>query len=268
MPDLDLQGHRHHLLDEGDGPPVLFIHGFPLDHSMWDAQRRAFRDHYRVLIPDLRGFGRSGLVKDPVSIPQWADELALLLDAAGVHTPVTVCGLSMGGCIALAFTQKYAARMSGLVLCDMRSVGESPEGKATRLKMADRVVSEGTTVAAEAMLPRLFGPRTNEDHPEIVDRIRNVILASSPRSIAAGQHALADRPDFTAFLPNIKVPTLVIVGEHDVISPPTEMKATADTIPGAEFVSIANAGHMAPMENATAVNYALESFLKRTAVRP
>lgn len=268
MPNLDLHGHRWHLLDEGDGPPVLFIHGFPLDHSMWDAQRRALRDQYRVLIPDLRGFGRSGLVKEPVSIPQWADELALLLDAAGVDTPITVCGLSMGGCIALAFTQKYSARMSGLVLCDMRSVGESPEGKAMRLKMAERVVAEGATVAAEAMLPRLFGPQTNEDDPQIVDQIRNVILASSPRSIAAGQHALADRPDFTAFLPSITVPTLVIVGEHDIISPPSEMRATADGIPGAEFVVIPHAGHMAPMENAAAVNRVLEPFLKRTAVRP
>jgi 3-oxoadipate enol-lactonase len=267
MANVDIHGHRWHLLDEGDGPAVLFIHGFPLDHSMWDAQRRALRDRYRVIIPDLRGFGRSGSAKDPVSIPQWADELAMLLDAVGVNTPVTVCGLSMGGCIALSFTQKYAARMSGLVLCDMRSVGESPEGKATRAKMAERVLTEGATVAAEAMLPRLFGPQTNEDHPEIVDNIRNVILYTPPRSIAGGQHALADRPDFTAFLPTITLASLVIVGEHDVISPPSEMKATADGIPGAEYVAIPNAGHMAPMENAAAVNAALESFLKRTAVR-
>ncbi|HET6423992.1 MAG TPA: alpha/beta fold hydrolase [Planctomycetaceae bacterium] len=267
MANVDVHGHRWHLLDEGDGPVVLLIHGFPFDHSMWDAQRRALRDRYRVIIPDLRGFGRSGSATDPVSIPQWADELAMLLDAAGVNTPVTVCGLSMGGCIALSFAQKYATRMSGLMLCDMRSVGESPEGKATRLKMAERVLAEGATVAAEAMLPRLFGPKTNEDHPEIVDHVRNLILTTSPRSIAAGQHALANRPDFTSFLPTISMPTLVIVGEHDAISSASEMKATAEAIPGAEFVSIANAGHLAPMENAVAVNAALETFLKRTAVR-
>ncbi len=266
MADVDVHGHRWHLLDEGDGPAVLLIHGFPLDHSMWDAQRRALRDRYRVIIPDLRGFGRRGTTKDPVSISNWADELAMLLDAVGVKTPVTVCGLSMGGCIALAFAQKYAARMSGLVLCDMRSVGESPEGQANRRKLAERVLTEGPTVAAEVMLPRLFGPQTNEDHPEIVDQIRNVILATSSRSIAAGQHALADRPDFTAFLPMVAVPTLVIVGEHDVISPPAEMQATAAAIPGAEFVTVPNAGHMAPIENAPAVNAALIAFLNRTAV--
>ena len=265
--DVDVNGHRWHVIDEGDGPVVLFIHGFPLDHSMWDAQRRFFRDRYRVIIPDLRGFGRSGSATAPLTIPGLADELALLLDAVGAADPVTVCGLSMGGCVALAFVKQYAVRMSGLVLCDMRSVGESPEGQVNRRKMAERVLTEGSTIAAEAMLPRLFGPKTNEQHPEIIDRIRHAILATSGRSIAAGQQALADRPDCTPWLETITVPTLVIVGEHDLISPPAEMQATAAAIPDSSFVMIAGAGHMAPMENSAAVNSALESFLARTAVR-
>ncbi len=267
MADVNVNGHDWHVIDEGDGPAVLLIHGFPLNRTMWDAQRRALRDRYRVIIPDLRGFGRSGSATEPVSIPGWADELAALLDAVGAADPVTVCGLSMGGCIALAFVKKYAARMSGLVLCDMRSVGESPEGQATRRKMAERVLTEGPTVAVEAMMPRLFGPKTNEDHPGIADQVRNMILATSSRSIAAGQHALADRPDCTPWLETITVPTLVIVGEHDLISPPAEMQATAAAIPGSEYVVVPDAGHMAPMENAGVVNAALESFLARTAVR-
>ncbi len=267
MADVDVKGHPWYVIDEGDGPVVLFIHGFPLDHTMWDAQRRALRDRYRVLIPDLRGFGRSGSAQEPVSIPGWADELALLLDAVGAADPVTVCGLSMGGCVALAFVKKYAARMSGLVLCDMRSVGESPEGQANRRKMADRALTEGPAIAVEAMMPRLFGPATNENRPDVVDRIRNTILATSGRSISAGQHALADRPDCTPWLGTITVPTLVIVGEHDIISPPAEMQATAAAIPGSEYVVVPGVGHMAPMEDPVTVNAALESFLARTAVR-
>ncbi len=264
---VDLNGQRWHVIDEGDGPVVLLIHGFPLDHTMWDAQRRALRDRYRVIIPDLRGFGRSASATAPLTIPGLAEELAMLLDAVGAADPVTVCGLSMGGCVALAFVKQYAARMSGLVLCDMRSVGDSAEGQATRRKMAERVMTEGSTIAAEAMMPRLFGPKTNEKRPEIVDKVRNTILATSGRSIAAGQHALADRPDCTPWLETITVPTLVIVGEHDLISPPAEMQATAAAIPGAQYVVIPNVGHMSPMEDAPAVNAALESFLARTAVR-
>lgn len=267
MPDVDVNGQNWHVIDEGDGPVVLFIHGFPLDRTMWDAQRRALRDRYRVVIPDLRGFGRSEPGTSPISISHWADELALLLDAVGAANPVTVCGLSMGGCVALAFVKKYAARMSGLVLCDMRSVGESPEGQVNRRKMAERALTEGPTVAVEAMMPRLFGPTTNEKQPGTVDRVRNMILATSGRSIAAGQHALADRPDCTPWLGTITVPTLVIVGEHDIISPPAEMQATAAAIPGSEYVLVPGVGHMAPMEAPVTVNATLDSFLARTVVR-
>lgn len=267
MADVEIRGERWHVIDEGDGPAVLFIHGFPFDHAMWDAQRRRFRDRYRVIIPDLPGFGRSPAAATPFTIPGIADELALLLDAVGATGPVTVCGLSMGGCIALSFVKNHAARMSGLVLCDMRSVGESPEGQTTRRTMAERVLKEGSTIAAEAMMPRLFGPKANEDLPGMVDQIRNRILATSGRSLAAGQHALADRPDATAWLGAITVPTLVIVGEHDRISPPAEMQATAAAIPGSEYVVVPDAGHLAPLENAPVVNAALESFLARTAIR-
>ncbi len=264
---VNVQGQRWHVIDEGDGPAVLLIHGFPLDHTMWDAQRRALRDRYRVIIPDLPGFGRSDSATSPLTIPGLADDLALLLDAVGVAHPVTVCGLSMGGNIALSFVKQYAARMSGLVLCDMRSAGETPESQANRRKMAERVLTEGSTIAAEAMMPRLFGPKTNEQRPAVVDRIRNTILATSGRSIAAGQHALAERPDNTSWLGTITVPTLVIVGEHDIISPPVEMQATAAAIPGSEYVVVPGVGHMAPMEDSVTVNAALESFLARTAVR-
>lgn len=267
MADVDVKGQRWHVIDEGDGPVVLFIHGFPFNHSMWDAQRRAFRDRYRVVIPDLRGFGRSAAATAPFTIPGLAEELAGLLDAIGATDPLTVCGLSMGGNIALEFLKNHAARMSGLVLCNMRTVGETPEGQETRRKMAERVLVEGSVIAAEAMMPRLFGPKSNEERPAVVDHIRNTILAASGRSIAAGQHALADRPASAPWLETITVPTLVIAGEHDVISPVTEMEATAAAIPGAELVVVPRVGHMTPMEDAAGFNAALESFLARTAVR-
>lgn len=260
---VDAHGVRLHVIDEGQGPPLVFVHGFPLDHHMWDAQRREFRTTHRVIIPDLRGFGRSEVTDPPGSMEQFADDVAALLDALGVQEPVTLCGLSMGGCVAFAFARRCAARLRALVICDARAVTDTPETLAVRRQIAQRVLTEGPLIVADAMLPRLFGPRTKEDQPQVIDAVRNVILATSARGIAAGQLALAGRPDCTDLLPQIGVPTLVVCGEHDIISPPDEMRALAGAIPQGEFVLIPQAGHMAPLEQPAAVNAALRAFLER-----
>jgi 3-oxoadipate enol-lactonase len=263
MPLLEIRGLRFHMIDEGDREPLVFLHGFPLDHSMWDAQRREFRSSQRVLIPDLRGLGRSAPGDEPVTMDLFADDVAALLDAAGVAEPVALCGLSMGGCIALAFLKKFPGRVKSLILCDARAAADTPEAAENRHKLADKVLTDGPRVVAEVMLPRLFAHETNERHPHLVDAVRNVMLANSSRGIAAAQRALATRPDCTPFLPEIRVPTLLIVGEHDVISPPAEMQGMAAAIPGARCVVIPHAGHMAPLEQPAAVNAALREFLAR-----
>ncbi len=261
MPTVELNGRRQFFLDEGDGRVVLFVHGFPLDHSMWDGQRRGLRDRFRVVIPDLRGFGRSELTGDSLTLADLADDLAALLDHIGAAGPIVYCGLSMGGYIAFEFARRHRARLEKLILCDTRALPDSPEQAAARLTMVTTVLTEGPRLLVEMMLPRLFGPQTNEDHPEIVDQIRNTMLATSSRTIAAAQRMMANRPDSTDLLPLLDLPTLVLVGEHDLISPASEMRAIAEALPQGQFVQIPGIGHMAPLEAPDAVNAALLQFL-------
>lgn len=258
---ITVNGIRLKVFDRGQGPALLFVHGFPLDHTMWTGQLEAFASTHRVIAPDLRGFGGSDVTAGSVSMEQMADDCAALLDALDVRERVTFCGLSMGGYVAWQFVRKHAARLGRLVLCDTRAVPDTPEAAEGRRKMADHVLAHGTEAVATAMLPKLFAPTTVQAQPEVVEATRQVILAAKPAGVAAAQHGMAARPDTRPLLATIRVPTLVVVGESDVISPPAEMREMADAIAGARFVTIPNAGHMSPLEQPAAFNDALRAFL-------
>ncbi len=261
MNSFTVQNVRLQYVDEGNGLPLLLVHGFPLDHTMWNAQIEALSKKYRVIAPDLRGFGESEASSGVVSMNRFADDLALLLDHAGVRVPVFVCGLSMGGYIAFAFWRKYAARLAGLILCDTRAANDAPTGAAARIETAERVVREGAGFLAESMPAKILSSHTQRERPQITAGLREVILRTKPLGIAAAARGMAQRDDFTAELKNIASPTLIVVGEDDGISPPAEMRATAAAIPGAECVVISQAGHMSPMERPAEVNEAIERFL-------
>lgn len=252
------------ISDWGKGHPLLLVHGFPLHHQMWREQTSALWHRRRVIAPDLRGFGGTGLpvaeAADAITMEDFADDLNALLDALGVHEPITLCGLSMGGYIAFQFWRKYGPRVRRLVLCDTRAVADTPEAAAGRLEMADRALREGSGVAA-AMLPKLLSAATRERRPDLTAFVRGMIESTDPRGIAAAQRGMAVRPDVTPLLPQIGVPTLVLVGAEDGISPPAEMQAMAAAIPGARFEIVPGAGHLTPLENPDAVNHALEQFL-------
>jgi pimeloyl-ACP methyl ester carboxylesterase len=254
-------------VDEGQGAPVVLLHGFPLDHTMWNAQITALAKSYRVIAPDLRGYGQTPLGEvSPtagISMEQYADDVAALLDAIGVREPAVLVGFSMGGYIGWQFVRKYGQRLRGLVACDTRAVADSDEARDGRLKMAEKVAEWGSGRVAEMMGPKLFAKQTFDDQPGIVAEVRKVVERTPPAAIAASQRGMAARPDVTSFLPTITLPTLVVVGEHDAISARDEMEKVAKAIPGAKFVEIAGAGHMAPMERPDAVNEALVAFLKR-----
>ena len=256
------------LVDRGAGPPVVLVHGFPLDHSMWNAQIEALSKTHRVIAPDLRGFGRSRMSAGAygpgatATMEQFADDLAGLLDALGVAEPVAICGLSMGGYIALRFVRKHRSRLNRLILCDTKSLGDTPEIAAGRRLMAARVLVEGPTPLVEAMIPRLFAPATAKDRPAVVESLRRVMMGNDPRAIAAAALGMAERPDATVWLPEIDCPTLVIVGKLDAISPPAEMRAVVAAIPAAQYVEIAGAGHMTNIEKPEEFNAAVERFLE------
>jgi 3-oxoadipate enol-lactonase len=251
---------------QGRGEPVLFVHGFPLNHEMWRNQTVAFAKNYRVIAPDLRGFGDSklngGAPTSALTMEAFADDLHVLLHAVFVDRPVVLCGLSMGGYVAWQFFRKYRDQLKALILCDTKATADAPEQAAGRHKLAEQVLTLGPHAAVDAMLPRLVSAQTAERQPGVVSDLRKMILRNSSVSIAAALRGLAERADCTQMLPTIDVPTLVLCGQDDQISPPAEMKAMAQAIPGAKFVEIPDAGHMAPMENPDVVNATIDRFLK------
>jgi 3-oxoadipate enol-lactonase len=253
------------LEDRGAGRVLLFVHGFPLDHTMWQAQIDGFSRDHRVLAPDIRGFGKTPLGDCEVTMRRYADDLALLLDRLNIREKIVFCGLSMGGYIAWQFWQKYAERLAAVIVCDTRAAADTPQAREGRAALAAQVLAKGPQAAADAMLPKLFGPESERDHTDAIAATRAVILRNPAAGIAAALDGMAKRPDVTDMLGGIAIPTLVVVGEHDAISPPAEMRCIADRIPGADFATIRGAGHMSPLENSLEFNAALRRFLPTIA---
>jgi 3-oxoadipate enol-lactonase len=261
MPDISLGDISLHVVDRGRGKPLLLVHGFPLDHTMWGKQIDDLAADYRVIAPDLRGFGQSDVTAGTVNMEQMADDLATLLDGLGVAEPVTLCGLSMGGYVGWQFALRHRQRLAKLIQCDTRAVADSSEAAAGRLKTAEKVLAEGAKVVADAMLGKLFAPITAQSRPAIVEATRQVMLRTSPEGIAAALRGMAERPDVSGRLAKFDLPTLVVCGEHDAIAPPDEMRGIAEKMPQAKFALIKDAGHMAPLEQPAAVNRAIRAFL-------
>ncbi|MBX3414002.1 MAG: alpha/beta fold hydrolase [Pirellulales bacterium] len=263
MKTYDIGGAKIEVDDRGRGLPVLFVHGFPLDHSMWQAQIDELSAGYRTIAPDLRGFGASGPSSGTVTMRQFADDLATLLDQFKVTEPVVLCGLSMGGYVAWQFWRHHGQRLRALILCDTKASADSEEAVAGRHKLAAAVIATGHGAARDAMLPKLFARGTAERQPVLLERTKGMIGRAQPESIAAALRGMAERPDATPWLAQIRVPTLVIVGAEDTITTLDEMRGMADKIDGAELVVVPEAGHMAPMERPDIVTPAIASFLDR-----
>lgn len=259
---------RVHLADidvnvvvHGHGSPILLVHGFPLDHTMWQSQLEELGQSHQVIAPDLRGFGKSDVTPETTTMEHLADDLSALVEELQIEERVTFCGLSMGGYVAWQFWKRHRDHLARLILCDTRAIADTEEVAKTRLDIAEQVLSDGPERLADEMICKLFCESTVNDKPEIVEATRQVMLGSDPQGIAAALRGLAEREDFTPHLGQIDVPTLVICGEHDAISTLDEMQGFAASIPDAQFVKIANAGHMSPLEQPRAVNDAIDDFL-------
>lgn len=248
---------------QGRGRPVIFVHGFPLDHTMWEAQVAEFSQEFQVLAPDLRGFGASGATPGVVTMERFADDLAELSHSLGLTAQgVVLCGLSMGGYIAFQFLRKYAGLLQGLVLCNTRATADTDEVRENRYRLANAVRQEGPEAVIRQMLPKLVSEQTRRECPDCVVRLENMMRRASPEGIAAAALGMAERPDSSALLSAVPCPTLVIAGEFDMLSPASEMQAMAKNIPRGRFEVIADAGHMTPMEKPQEFNMILRDFLK------
>jgi pimeloyl-ACP methyl ester carboxylesterase len=249
--------------DHGAGQPILFLHAFPLNRSMWEGQIVALlqEQRYRLVALDWRGFGESDIDANVSTMEQFADDVAGLMDTLGMQKAI-LCGLSMGGYVTFGFLRKYPQRVHGLILCDTRPGADNEEGKANREKVALLAESEGPGAVADLQLPRLISDYTRQHSPEVEVRIRQMILAATAQGIAAASRGMGLRADSIDLLATISCPTLVLVGERDVLTPPAVAQAYAAQIPGAQFAIIPSAGHLSNMEQPDAFFDALHNFLR------
>jgi len=250
--------------DTGNGRPVVLIHGYPFNRTMWNEQVAALSNSYRVIAPDLRGLGESDASDGPVTMDQMARDIALLLDHLGVAR-ATIAGLSMGGYVALAFYKQLSSRVHALVLADTRAQADTEEAKQTRAQQAEKALAEGMAGIADAMLPKLLTPETVSKHPEVVKRVRDMMLKTKPEGAAAALRGMAQRDDQTHLLPKISVPALIIVGSDDAITPVADSEKMHQAIAGSHLVVVENAGHVSNIERTAQFNQALLDFLKESS---
>lgn len=249
--------------DVGEGNAIVFLHGFPHNRDLWMAQLRALQGQARCIAPDLRGFGGSR-GRPPYSMDQYADDVATLLDALGIERAV-ICGLSMGGYVAMAFWRRHRARVRGLILMDTRAGHDTPAARAKRDEMIALARAKGSGAVADAMITGMVGKRTREKCPEVVEEVHRMLASAPLEGVIGALEALRDRPDSTPTLGTIDVPTLIIVGGDDVITPPSEAAVLHAGIAGSTLEVIADAGHVSNVERPAAVNHVIGEFLARMA---
>ncbi|RLS79576.1 MAG: alpha/beta fold hydrolase [Planctomycetota bacterium] len=247
----------------GGGLPLLLLHAFPLDHSMWERQA-PLADSLRLIAPDQRGFGASR-GSPPQSIEQLADDAVALLDALHVAAPAVVCGVSMGGYVAQHVATRHPDRVAALVLVDTKLEADTPEARAGRADLAAKVGRLGPSILADAMVPRLLAaatPAPAADRADVEDLLRRTITTQPVDTIQAALAALGARPDMTDAMRRVRVPTLLVVGAEDAITPPACMEAAMQVLPGARLLVVPGAGHMTPLERPDVFNASLLEFLR------
>jgi 3-oxoadipate enol-lactonase len=245
--------------DAGEGRPVVFVHGFPHHRKAWAAQLRALAGHSRAIAVDLPGFGESDM-PERFTMDAWANGLARFLDALEIERAI-IAGLSMGGYVTLAFWRLHRERVLALVLADTRAGADTEEGKQKRRETIDLARHEGPTAVARALLPGMIGKSTREREPSVVAAMRAMLESTSVDSIVGASEAMMNRPDATSLLATIDVPTLIIVGEEDVLTPPKESRAMHAAIPGSRLEIIPSAGHVSNVERPAAFNQVLTEFI-------
>jgi pimeloyl-ACP methyl ester carboxylesterase len=239
---------------------LVLLHPFPLSAAVYDEDVRALSGRVRVLAPNSRGFGGSPPFDEgaPPSIDRMADDVADALDRAGATGPVVVCGVSMGGYVALGFARRHPERLAGLVLADTRAEPDSPETRASRDLALKRVEAGEVEAFVDGLLPKL----TNAENRE---RVRQIALEQPAASVAAALVALRDRPDARPGLAGIRVPTLIIVGSEDSITPPSAAEAMRIAIPEAELLVVPGASHLVNLDRPEQFREAVGSFVERVS---
>lgn len=264
MPYARVNGNMLFYREAGEGPAAVFIHGFPLDHSLWLDQLKGLAHVRRCIALDLRGFGRSDPIVDPVlSMEMLADDVAGLLEALDVVN-ADVVGLSMGGYVALALCALRPQMVRSVALIGTKASADSPEARAARDAMADRILDGGRSALADEMAPLLLGRAPSR---RAQARLRSMIEGTRYETLVAALEGMKERPDRTDLLGTISVPSVVIAGDEDALMPLEVQRDMAARIPGARTTVVTHAGHLTAIEQPDAVNHALiELFEGRKVV--
>jgi pimeloyl-ACP methyl ester carboxylesterase len=249
-------------------PTILFIHGHPFDRSMWQPQVDRFTaDGWQVLAPDLRGYGAGPAAEGPTTtLPEFAADLVALLDREGVDRAV-VCGLSMGGQIAMELVHTYPERVAALVLADTSPAAETAEGKANRRRIADDITANGMAGYARDLLPGMLAASTITQRPDLARYVLEMMTAAPARGAAAALRGRAERRDYGATLLTLELPALVVVGSEDAFTPVDEAESTVKMLRNGRLVVLDGTGHMPNLEATDAFNAALEHWLRSTGIR-
>ncbi|MGC4099501.1 MAG: alpha/beta fold hydrolase [Nitrospira sp.] len=246
--------------DHGTGFPVIFLHAFPLNRTMWAQQEAALSSQFRVITVDLRGHGESDAPLWHYSLDRAADDVRGLLDYLSIPQAVFV-GLSMGGYILFSFYRKYAERIKGLVLADTKAQADTDDGARARFEMAQIAYTQGPRAIADIMIPKLLSPATIQTRPELVQRVRSMIEGNQISGIAGDLMAMAERHDSMLLMKQMTCPIQIIVGELDLPTPPSDAKLMADQILNARLVIIPAAAHLSNLEQPDPFNEAVGSFV-------
>ena len=259
MPTANINNQPLNYSERGRGLPLVLVHGFPLDNRIWESQIANLSDKYRVIAPDLPGFGKSQPPR-PFTMQSLADtihEFATQVKA----TPFVLAGLSMGGYMSFAYERKYPTTLKALILVDTKAEADTTEGKAGRDKMIQTARTSGSPAIAAAMLPKMLAPQSQQNRPQLVQQVKAIMEACPPQTIEYALAAMRDREDYRDCCPSVALPTLIIVGDADAITPPAVAEAMNKSIPHSKLTIIKGAGHLSTMEQPEQINQAMRQFL-------
>ena len=246
----------------GEGPPVVLLHPFPANHEFWLPVARALATRYRVVLPDLRGHGDSGVGEGPATMEKHASDIACVMDDAEIGRAPLV-GASIGGYVLFEFWRRHRGRVAALGLCNTKAPADSAEARAGRLLAASDVLERGTEPFFESMIPRLLGKITRETRPDLVEGVLRMMRKMSPEDVAQVQRGMAERPDSMDTLKTINVPALLVTGEEDILTGLNEAELMRQHIAGSRLRVIPRAGHYSPWEQQEEAGKLLRQFLER-----
>lgn len=244
----------------GSGPPVVLLHPFPAHHEFWLPVARFLSSRYRLIMPDLRGHGQSGLGNGPASMQKHAIDIARVMSEAGVDRAPMV-GVSIGGYAIFEFWRRSRDRVRALVLCNTKAQSDTPEARGARIESANDVLERGTEPFFEGILQKLLGETTRRSRPDLVAGALRMMQTMSAEDVAGVQQGMAERPDSLPMLKTIGVPTLILTGDEDILTGVPEAELMKQNIPDAEMKIIAKAGHYSPWEQPEQAGWLIRSFL-------